>query len=109
MIWRARWDGNKIDDMQNPAEKKRFAWGWVALGCGGLAVIALVAAVVIIFKTVPAVQSALANLDQAFSQAPTSPSSPTALPDTGPGPDSSAGSLPFKFSPMQGLSMAASQ
>ncbi|MGE5221432.1 MAG: hypothetical protein ACM3PY_03285 [Omnitrophica WOR_2 bacterium] len=89
--------------MENPVEKKRFPWGWVAAGCGlaVFCVLAVAAAALIAAITVPGVRTVIVNQGQPSIQLPT-PLAPTSAPNSGPGSDTGIGSLPFKFSAIQG-------
>ncbi len=90
--------------MENPTEKKRFPWGWVAIGCGAATIILVALVVVIILAALPAIRTALANLDLSFLQTPAPLTGSTPLPNSGTGNGPGNGSLPFKFSVVQNLS-----
>ena len=102
--------------MQNPSEKKPFPWGWVAVGCGAIAIIVLALAVVLIFKALPAVRTALADLNSSLAptQAPlviptlAAPGSPTQVPNSG-GGGTRINDLPFKLSAIQDISALSTQ
>jgi hypothetical protein len=97
--------------MENPKEEKKpFPWGWVAAGCGVLAVVGLAIVVLLILKALPVLQNAFANRNPLGNLLPTPLVGATAAPTPEPGravgvptPESgsegkSIGSLPFKFS-----------
>ncbi len=87
--------------MENPTEKKSFPWGWVAVGCGVVAVLALAALAVIIIIALPAVRNTIANRSPLLSPLPTPLVGATVVPNSGAGNGKSIGSLPFKFSAVQ--------
>ncbi len=89
--------------MENPTEKKRFPWVWVAVGCGVVAVgaLALVALAVIAFLAVPGLRSRIANLNPSLNPLPAPLVIPNTVPNTGSGNGKSIGGLPFQFSAVQ--------
>lgn len=97
--------------MENPTEKKRFPWVWVAVGCGAVAICVLALAVVaaIALIAVPAARTAIANQSPSLNPLPAPLVSPTAVPNSGSGSGTSIGSLPFKFSAIQGPTALAGQ
>lgn len=109
--------------MENPPEKKQFPWGLVALGCGVVVILGLAMGVVLVFKALPAVRSALANLDSALVPTQAAPTQaprigptqeaplviPTEVPNSGGGSGTTIEGLPFKFSAVQDLTAASVQ
>ncbi len=87
--------------MENPSEKKKFPWGWVAVGCGAITIIGIALVVILIFSALPAIRSTLANLNFTIVQTPAPLVSPTEAPGSGSGNGSGAGSLPFTLDAVQ--------
>lgn len=89
--------------MENPAQKKRFPWVWVAVGCGVVAIglLALAVLAVFVFVAFPTARTVIANRSPSLNPIPTPLIGSTTVPNTGSGNGSSAGSLPFKFSSIQ--------
>jgi hypothetical protein len=87
--------------MENPTEKKRFPWGWVAAGCAAAAVLALAAVAVIGLVVFPAARNVIASRSPSLNPLPTLQVGSTAVPNQGSGGGSSIGNLPFKFSAVQ--------
>ncbi len=95
--------------MENPSEKKRFPWVWLAVGCGVLVIAVIALAVIAFFAALPTLRSALANLNLNFIQTPAPLISPTQAPNANGGNGSTIGELPFKFSGVQDISALGMQ
>jgi hypothetical protein len=95
--------------MENPDGKRRFPWGWVAVGCGVITIIVIALLVVAFFAALPAIRSTLANLNLNFSQTPAPLGGATLVPNSGSGNGSTIGNLPFKFSAVQNPAMLGTQ
>ena len=95
--------------MESPTEKKRFPWGWVAVGCAVIAVLALTVVAVVAALLYPAIRSGIASRSPALSPLPTLQVRTTPVPNQGPAGGSSIGSLPFKFSAVQDPTTLPSQ
>ncbi len=96
--------------MENPTENKHFPWGWVAAGCGVLAILAIATAVVlIVFTVLPAFRSVIARQAPSISplQIPSIGSTP--VPDQNSGGGTSVNDLPFKFNSIQDQTALANQ
>ena len=97
--------------MENPVEKKRFPWGWVAAGCGAIAVLAVAVIAVFMIVALPAIKKTLANQSPLINPfltpmagptiAPTPKGDPTVASTPGFASGTTLGSLPFTFSAVQ--------
>jgi hypothetical protein len=93
--------------MENPAQKKRIPWIWVAAGCGVAAIgmLFLTAVIVIAFVALPMIRARTASQIPSLKLLPTPranlPALPNTAPKTGPGNGNSNGALPFQVSAVQ--------
>ena len=87
--------------MENPTEKKRFPWGWVAAGCSLLAVLAAAAVLAIVFVVLPAFRTSNANPGISLGPLATPLIGSTPVPSLGAGNGTSLGNLPFTINAVQ--------
>ncbi len=95
--------------MEIPTKNKRFPWVWVGVGCGLLFIAVIALAVIAFFAALPAIRTALANLNLNFSQSPAPLVIPTLAPNANGGNGTTIGDLPFRFSAVQDISALGPQ
>ncbi len=95
--------------MENPSEKKRFPWGWVAAGCSLIAVLAVAAVLVVMFVVLPVFRNATAQNNPVTIPLPAPLIGATPVPTQGSSSGTTINDLPFSFNQVQDPSVLTNQ